>query len=87
MNDGKVAQDSGLCKDCDECFRFSGNQNQLAYRCMKCKEGFHTKTHDNDGHCHPVAQTHCSKSSDGTPSGKFVGMEKVGDVETCVDAD
>jgi hypothetical protein len=39
-----------------------------------------------DGHCHEAAQTHCSKNADGTPSNKFIGMEKVSDKEVCVDA-
>jgi hypothetical protein len=37
MADGQDTPNTGLCKNCDACKRFSGNHGQLDYRCEKCK--------------------------------------------------
>jgi hypothetical protein len=37
---GEDTPNDELCNNCEDCRRFSGSENQLDFRCLKCKQGF-----------------------------------------------
>lgn len=74
---------SALCKDCEDCRKFSGDHNAIDFRCAKCKQGYHMDK-EGRGHCSEASKNHCNHVN-GVSNNKLIGMEKVSGKEVCVD--